>query len=50
MLEKVGVLVFPGRSFGERWKNWVRISLLAPQAQISNALDRMSGFVMSLPS
>ncbi len=50
LLEKAGVLMFPGRSFGERWKNWVRISLLAPEEQIGNAFNRMSGFVTSLSS
>lgn len=50
LLDKTGVLMFPGRSFGERWKNWVRISLLAPEEQIGNAFDRMSGFVPSLSS
>jgi aminotransferase len=50
LLDKTGVLMFPGRSFGERWKNWVRISLLAQEEQIGNAFDRMSGFVTSLSS
>ena len=50
LLDKAGVLMFPGRSFGERWKNWVRISLLAPEEQIGNAFDRMSEFVESLLS
>ena len=50
LLNKTGVLMFPGRSFGERWKNWVRISLLAPEEQIGNAFDRMSEFVTSLSS
>lgn len=50
LLEKTGVLMFPGRSFGERWKNWVRISLLAPEEKIAKAFDRMSGFIKSLSS
>jgi aminotransferase len=50
LLEKTGVLMFPGRSFGERWKNWVRISLLAPEEQIVRAFDRMSGFIESISS
>jgi aspartate/methionine/tyrosine aminotransferase len=50
LLEQTGVLMFPGRSFGERWKSWVRISLLAPEERISVAFDRMSDFVRSLSS
>jgi len=48
LLEKTGVLMFPGSSFGEKWKNWVRISLLAPEDRIECALDRMSGAESSL--
>jgi aspartate/methionine/tyrosine aminotransferase len=48
LLDKTGVLMFPGRSFGERWKNWVRISLLAPKEQIAIAFERMASFVTSL--
>jgi aspartate/methionine/tyrosine aminotransferase len=48
LLDETGVLMFPGSSFGERWRHWVRISLLAPEEQIVSAFDRMSGFVKSL--
>jgi aminotransferase len=48
LLEETGVLMFPGGSFGERWKHWVRISLLAPEERIDAALERMQGFVTSL--
>jgi aspartate/methionine/tyrosine aminotransferase len=48
LLDKTGVLMFPGRSFGERWKDWVRISLLAPKEQIAIAFERMASFVTSL--
>jgi aspartate/methionine/tyrosine aminotransferase len=50
LLEEVGVLMFPGGSFGERWRHWVRISLLAPEERIAAALERMQGFVTSLAS
>jgi aminotransferase len=48
LLEDTGVLIFPGRSFGERWRSWVRISLLAPDDRIKEALDRMAAFVMTV--
>ena len=48
LLEATGVLLFPGRSFGDRWQNWVRISLLAPEDRIGDAIERMHGFVESL--
>ena len=48
LLEETGVLIFPGNSFGDRWKNWVRMSLLAPEEKIREALDRMTGFVNGL--
>jgi len=48
LLEKTGVLMFPGNSFGERWQTWVRISLLAPEDRIACAFDRMSGAASSL--
>ena len=48
LLDKAGVLMFPGHSFGERWKTWVRISLLASEERIACAFDRISGFVKSL--
>jgi len=47
LLEKSGVLMFPGRSFGDKWKNWVRISLLAPEDRIVEALERTATFVQS---
>ncbi len=48
LLKNTGVLMFPGRSFGEKWNNWVRISLLTPEERIAEALDRAAGFVESL--
>ena len=45
LLDEAGVLMFPGNSFGERWRSWVRVSVLAPEAQIREAMDRIGGFV-----
>ena len=48
LLEETGVLIFPGRSFGEQWRSWVRISMLEPDARIAEAMTRLRGFVESL--
>ncbi len=48
LLRQTGVLMFPGRSFGERWEYFVRISLLVPETEISEALERMGDFVATL--
>ena len=48
LLDEAGVLMFPGNSFGERWRSWVRVSLLAPEADIRKAMDRIGGFVGGL--
>ncbi len=48
LLEEAAVLMFPGSSFGERWKSWVRVSLLAPESSVREAIDRLGGFVASL--
>ncbi len=48
LLRDVGVLMFPGNSFGESWRNWVRISLLAPRKNIEEAMVRMAEFVEGL--
>ena len=45
LLDEAGVLMFPGSSFGERWKNWVRVSLLAQEETIREAMGRMKAFV-----
>ena len=49
LLQDTGVLIFPGLSFGERWQYFVRISLLAPEAKIRVAMDRLATFVATLP-
>ena len=48
LLDEVGVLMFPGNSFGERWRSWVRVSLLASEAQIHEAMDRIGDFTSRL--
>jgi aminotransferase len=48
LLEETGVLMFPGNSFGDRWQNWVRVSLLAPEESVTAAIGRIQGFVAGL--
>ena len=48
LLKDSGVLMFPGTSFGDRWTDWVRISLLAPEDEIAQAVERMRVFVNTL--
>ena len=48
LLDEAGVLMFPGNSFGDRWENWVRVSLLAPEESVREAIGRMRGFVAGL--
>jgi aminotransferase len=43
LLREGHVLIFPGTAFGDKWVNWLRISLLQPQDQLSIALERMTG-------
>ena len=45
LLSQTGVLMFPGKSFGEKWEYFVRISLLAEEAKITEALDRMADHI-----
>ena len=48
LLDEAGVLMFPGNSFGERWRGWVRVSLLAPEARIHEAMERIEDFTNRL--
>ena len=48
LLDEAGVLMFPGSAFGRRWRSWVRVSLLAPVADIRNAMERIGRFVGGL--
>ena len=40
--------MFPGNSFGDSWRNWGRVSLLAPKKSIEEAMTRMTEFVEGL--
>ena len=48
LLDEAGVLMFPGASFGERWRNWVRVSLLCPEARIIESMARIRTFAGTL--
>ena len=48
LLDEAGVLMFPGNAFGRRWMGWVRVSLLAPVADIREAMERIGRFVGGL--
>ncbi len=43
LLREGHVLIFPGTAFGDKWVDWLRISLLQPQDQLAEALERMAG-------
>jgi aspartate/methionine/tyrosine aminotransferase len=36
--------MFPGTSFGERWRNYVRISITEPVERIAEGIERMRTF------
>lgn len=42
LLREGHVLIFPGTAFGEKWTDWLRISLLQPEEQLREALARMA--------
>lgn len=41
LLREARVLMFPGTAFGARWTDRTRVSMLAPEETISEALDRI---------
>jgi aspartate/methionine/tyrosine aminotransferase len=43
LLREGHVLIFPGTAFGDKWVDWLRISLLQPQDQLAEAVERMAG-------
>lgn len=43
LLREGHVLIFPGTAFGEKWTDWLRISLLQPKDKLQEALARMAG-------
>ena len=47
LLEKAGVGVMPGESFGTSLRGWVRVGLTAPDDQIDAAITRIAAHVAS---
>lgn len=45
LLKEGHVLIFPGTAFGDRWADWLRISLLQPEEEIVEAVRRMKAVV-----
>lgn len=43
LLKEGHVLIFPGTAFGDKWVDWLRISVLQPEDQLTQALERMAG-------
>jgi len=41
LLKEGHVLIFPGTAFGEKWVDWLRISLLQPEEVLTEAIARM---------
>ncbi|MXX82996.1 MAG: pyridoxal phosphate-dependent aminotransferase [Chloroflexi bacterium] len=41
LLQEARVLIFPGTAFGEKWRDYVRITLLEDLATLREAVDRM---------
>jgi aminotransferase len=42
LLRDAGVLVFPGTGFGENWGNYMRFTLLQPEAVLEDAMERIA--------
>lgn len=47
VLEQAGVLVTPGSAYGAGGEGWFRVSLGCPDAQLAQALDRLTGLELS---
>lgn len=41
LLEEARVLIFPGTGFGEQWVDYMRVSYLAPEAELREAMSRL---------
>ena len=41
LLKEARVLIFPGTAFGEKWSEYVRITLLEPVEVLRDAVERM---------
>ena len=48
LLLEAKVLMFPGTSFGERWKNYVRISILENEDRLAEAIGRIRSFAQKI--
>jgi aminotransferase len=42
LIDEVHVVVYPGRSFGEAWDGFVRMTFLQPEPVLADALDRVT--------
>ncbi len=47
LLERTGVAVMPGESFGDGLAGWLRVSLTQADARVAEAARRIAGFVMA---
>jgi aminotransferase len=45
LLKEGHVLIFPGTAFGDKWQDWLRISLLQPEEEIVEAIRRMKAVI-----
>ena len=41
LLKEARVLIFPGTAFGEKWREYVRITMLEPIEVLEEAIERM---------
>ena len=48
LLDKAGVAVMPGSSFGAHLTHWVRLALTVDDAAMTQAVDRISEFAQSV--
>jgi aminotransferase len=44
-LKEAGVLIFPGTAFGDRWNDYLRITMLQPDEVLKEAVERMTPVV-----
>ena len=45
LLEKTGVLLFPGTLFGDEEDKYIRLSYLQPIEKIQESMKRIKGFI-----
>jgi arginine:pyruvate transaminase len=48
LIERAGVAVMPGASFGASLRNWVRIALTVPDDRFAEACDRIAAHARAL--